>query len=306
MFQKLTDEQNQPLPSLNALRAFEAMARTGSATRAAEELHVTHSAISRQVKALEGQLGVRLFEGPRHALALTATGRDLLPALTSAFDEMATAVARARGTGHDLHVAVNASLAVKWLIPRLSSLRRDLPQLRVHMADLASHATTHRGADVIVRLLSREQVTGLSATAFIPNAIGPVMAPHLVGDDLYTVLSEHPLLVARTYPSGWQEWSELSGIKLPFHATWSRPLAHLHFVLDAALSGLGTAILPWALVADAVNDGRLVAPYGFSHDGGALAALSGAGDMTQARRDFTRWLIQQGQEMPPPPAARNW
>ena len=74
------------LPSLNALRAFEAMARTGRATLAAQELHVTHSAVSRQVKALEAHLGVQLFSGPKHRLELTEAGRRLAPALTAAFD----------------------------------------------------------------------------------------------------------------------------------------------------------------------------------------------------------------------------
>ena len=103
MFENLTP--GAALPSLNALRAFEAMARTGSATLAGAELNVTHSAVSRQVKALEAQMGVRLFEGPRHALTLTRAGRDLLPGLTAAFDGLAAAVARARSEGQDLHVA---------------------------------------------------------------------------------------------------------------------------------------------------------------------------------------------------------
>lgn len=106
-------------PSLNALRAFEAMARTGRATAAAQELNVTHSAVSRQVKALEAALGVRLFTGPRHHLELTAAGRTLAPALSGAFNQIAQAVRRVRSDGVDLHIAVNASLSVKWLIPRL-------------------------------------------------------------------------------------------------------------------------------------------------------------------------------------------
>src|SRR5690242_17268994 len=85
MFENLT---SGPLPSLNALRAFEAVARTGRVTLAAEELHVTHSAVSRQVKALERSLGVRLFSGPKNRLELTAAGRELLPQLTEAFDQI--------------------------------------------------------------------------------------------------------------------------------------------------------------------------------------------------------------------------
>src|ERR1700760_1316797 len=100
MFENLT---HGALPSLNALRAFEAMARTGRAALAAEELHVTHSAVSRQVKALEAALGVRLFQGPKHRLELTAAGQELLPALSRGFDEIAQAVRQVRSDGADLH-----------------------------------------------------------------------------------------------------------------------------------------------------------------------------------------------------------
>lgn len=94
MFENLTPRGS--LPSLNGLRAFEAMGRTGSATRAAAELHVTHSAVSRQVKALEAALGVRLFEGPKHRLRLTEAGQTLLAGLTSGFDTLAAAVRQVR------------------------------------------------------------------------------------------------------------------------------------------------------------------------------------------------------------------
>ena len=181
MFQNLTP--SGALPSLNALRAFEAMARTGSATQAGAELNVTHSAVSRQVKALEAQMGVRLFEGPRHALTLTRAGRDLLPGLTAAFDGIAAAVAGARGEGQDLHVAVNASLSVKWLIPRLADFGRNHPEVRVHLVELAPHAVSHRGADLVLRLLDAQQITALNAEVVIPNAVGPVIAPALAGDD---------------------------------------------------------------------------------------------------------------------------
>lgn len=306
MFEKLTSETTA-LPSLNALRAFEVMARTGSATRAAEELNVTHSAVSRQVKALEAQLGQRLFEGPKHALILTSAGRDLSQVLTLAFDDIAAAVAKTRGKGDDLHVAVNASLAVKWLIPRLSGLQREHPRLRVHLADLAAHATSHRGADIIVRLLSADQLAELPAYPIIPNAIGPVIAPQLAGDDAMAAIDAHPRLISRTHVSAWQDWSQLSGRPLAFNGTWARPLAHLHFVFDAAVSGLGSAVLPWAIVSDAVQSGQLLAPYGFCRDGGAVAALAGAGDMVQSRRQFLRWIQAQGEQMlpPPPPVSAN-
>lgn len=298
MFENLTP--GAALPSLNALRAFEAMARTGSATLAGAELNVTHSAVSRQVKALEAQMGVRLFEGPRHALSLTRAGRDLLPGLTAAFDGVAAAVARARSEGQDLHVAVNASLSVKWLIPRLADFGRRHPEIRVHLVELAPHAVSHRGADVVLRLLDPERIKTLEAERIIPNAVGPVIAPSLAGEDPRAAVLNAPRLTARTHPSGWKDWAALSGHRST--ATSERPVAHLHFVLDAALAGWGAAVLPWALAAEAVADGRLLAPFGFSADGGAVAAIPGAGEASRARRAFVRWLVEQGRAIPPAPS----
>ncbi len=299
MFENLTTAGAPP--SLNALRAFEAMARTGSATRAAAELNVTHSAVSRQVKALEAQLGLRLFEGPRHALTLTEAGRGLLPALTAAFDQIAAAVAEARGDGRDLHVAANASLAVKWLIPRLADFNRLHPQVRVHLVELAPHAVSRRGADVLLRLLDASRIDSLGALRVIPNAIGPVIAPALVRDDARADTLSAPRLAPRTHLSAWKDWARLTNRRLP--EAPERPVAHLHFALDSALAGWGAAVLPWALTAEAVKDGRLLAPFGFARDEGAVAAIPGAGEMSKGRRQFLRWLSDQGRAMPDAPDA---
>ena len=80
-------------------------------------------------------------------------------------------------------------------------------------------------------------------------------------------------------------------------------MAHLHFALDGALAGWGAAVLPWALTAEAVADGRLLAPFGFARDDGAVAAIPGAGEMSQGRRLFLRWLTDQGRAMPAAPDA---
>ena len=298
MFENLT--ASGALPSLNALRAFEAMARTGSATLAGAELNVTHSAVSRQVKALEAQMGVRLFEGPRHALTLTQAGRDLLPGLSAAFDGIAASVARARGEGQDLHVAVNASLAVKWLIPRLADFGRLHPEVRVHLVELAPHAVSRRGADLVLRLLDADQLAALGATPLCPNAVGPVAAATgLDSESARSALLAAPRLVARTHLPAWRLWAELDGRTLSKEA--ERPVAHLHFALDAALAGWGAAVLPWLLAAEGVGEGRLSAPFGFRPDGGAFAAIPGAGEPSRARRAFVRWLVDQGRAMPQAP-----
>lgn len=295
MFDKLTAGA---LPSLNALRAFEAVARTGKVTLAAEELHVTHSAVSRQVKALEAHLGVRLFAGPKTRLELTAAGRELAPALTEAFDQIAGAVRRVRGGGEDLHVAVNASLSVKWLIPRLAGFQAAHPEVRLHLSELAAHATAQRGAQAVVRIVPTGRLSEPGCTPFIRNALGLVMSPELArryADDPLRA----PRLGAATHPEGWPVWAELAGVELP--PGTERPFAHVHFAMDAALAGLGAAIVSWPLCAAEVQAGRLVAPLGFRRSESAFAILAAPGSASRPLARFTAWLVAEGGKTPQPP-----
>ncbi|MCI3133874.1 LysR family transcriptional regulator [Phenylobacterium aquaticum] len=295
MFENLTPG---PLPSLNALRAFEAMARTGRATLAAEELHVTHSAVSRQVKALEETLGVRLFSGPKHRLELTEAGRELLPALTAAFDQIAGAVGRIRGGAEDLHIAVNASISVKWLIPRLARFAEAHPEVRLHLAELASHATSHRGADAVVRIVPTARLADPLATPFIQSHLGLVMSPALAERFAADPL-QAPRLAATTHPQGWAIWAALAGVELPPKP--EQPFAHLHFALDAAIAGLGAAIMSWPLVADYIASGRLVAPYGFRKAESAFALLAAPGVGKRSLDRFRAWLVAEGAKTAPAP-----
>jgi LysR family glycine cleavage system transcriptional activator len=295
MFDNLT---YGPLPSLNALRAFEAMARTGRATLAAEELRVTHSAVSRQVKALEAALGVRLFQGPKNRLMLTTAGQELLPRLTRAFDEIAAAVRNLRSDGEDLHIAVNASLSVKWLIPRLSDFAERHPEIRLHLEELAPQATSHRGAEAVVRIAPAARLTDPLVTAFIPNHTGPVMTPALAQRFAADPLAG-PRLTAQSHPQGWAIWAAVAGYELA--PAPEQPFPHVHFALDASLAGLGVAIASWPLVAEEIVEGRLVAPLGFRRAESAFALLAAPGAESRALAAFRKWLVTQGAKTPAPP-----
>ncbi len=294
MFEKLT---SGALPSLNALRAFEAMARTGRVTLAAEELHVTHSAVSRQVKALERALGARLFTGPKNRLELTAAGRDLLPPLTQAFDQIAGAVRRARTEGEDLHIAVNASISVKWLIPRLAGFQAAHPQIRLQLSELAAHATAHRGAQAVVRIVPSRRLDDPQCTPFIRNALGVVVAADLADRDPLSL----PRLAAATHPEAWAIFAELAGVEL-LPAT-DRPFAHVHFAMDAALAGLGAAVVSWPLCFREIAAGTLIAPLGFRRSESALALLTAPSAESRALDQFRAWLVSEGAQTPEPPIA---
>lgn len=287
-------------PSLNALRAFEAMARTGRATLAAEELNVTHSAVSRQVKALEAALGVRLFQGPKHRLTLTAAGQQLLPALTGAFDEIAAAVRRLKSDGEDLHLAVNASLAVKWLIPRMGDFSARHPEIRLHLEELPSQATSHRGAQAVVRIAPSSRLADPFVTAFAPNHTGPVMTPALAERFAADPLAA-PRLGSQSHPQGWAIWAAVAGFELI--PAPEQPFAHVHYAQDAALAGLGVAIMSWPLVAEDIAEGRLVAPFGFRRTESAFALIAAPRGESRALATFRKWLVDQGARTPAPPAS---
>lgn len=297
MFQYLT---SAALPSLNALRAFEAVARTGRVTLAAEELRVTHSAVSRQVKALEQSLGVRLFAGSKNRLELTDAGRELLPALTEAFDQIAGAVRRVRAGAEDLHIAVNASLSVKWLIPRLGRFQAAHPEIRLNLSELSAHATSHRGAQAVVRIVPLARTSEPNCTAFIRNALGAVMSPEMAercGQDPLRA----PRLAAATHPEAWPVFAEHAGIELP--PAPERTFPHVHFALDAALAGLGAAVVSWPLCVSEVQEGRLIAPLGFHRSGSAFAMLTAPGAESRALDRFRHWLVAEGATTPEPPRA---
>ncbi|WP_439472666.1 LysR substrate-binding domain-containing protein [Brevundimonas sp.] len=283
MFENLTPRGS--LPSLTGLRAFEAMGRTGSATRAAAELHVTHSAVSRQVKALEAALGIRLFEGPKHRLTLTEPGRTLLAGLTESFDGLAAAVRQVRERDV-VRLAVHPSLAVKWLVPRLADFEARHPEVSLLLSELELRAVRQRGADLVLRYVDADQLDEPGLDALVENRIGLVCAPAL-SDRLETA----PRLTTRTREHAWSDWETASGRSAPLGR--NRTLAHLHMVVDAAVAGLGAAVLPWGIVEDEIAAGRLIAPFGFLPDGGVMAAIRGPGAPTRSERIVMRWLRDQ-------------
>ena len=291
MFENLTAHAG--LPSLNGLRAFEAMGRTGSATLAAAELHVTHSAVSRQVKALEAALGVRLFEGPKHRLTLTKHGQALLAGLTESFDGLTAAVRRVRDPDV-VRLAVHPSLAVKWLVPRLTDFEARHPGVTLLLSELELTALRQRGADLALRFIDADQSDEPGVECLAQNRIGLVCAP-----DWVARLAIAPRLTTRTREQAWAQWEALGNHAVP--GGRNRTLAHLHMVADAAVAGLGAAILPLAIVEDDIRTAKLVAPFGFVPDGGVVAVIRQPGEITRSERIVLRWLRDQAARRGPDP-----
>ncbi len=255
------------LPPLNALKAFEAAARSESFTRAAEELNVTQGAVSHQVKALEAILGIRLFHRERQRLVMTEAGRDYLAVVRDALDRIAVGTERLvqRQTSGVLTVSTSPDFAAKWLVHRLgrfSEVHSDI-LLRVsatlHRVDFA-----REDVDVAVRH-GDGQWAGLDVVRLCSERLFPVCSPKLVsGRNRITKASDllkFPLLRLDDWNT-WSRWFEAAGVADP--VAHGPALNSASMLIDAAVDGQGIALARTALAARDLISGRLVRPIDVS------------------------------------------
>ncbi len=259
------------IPPLNALRAFEAAARLGRMTAAADELAVTPGAISRQVQLLENSLGVRLFEGSKNKPQLTDAAKTLLPPLSAALDSMEAAVRAVSDVGSaTLDVSCFSTFTVKWLIPRLFDFNARHPHIEIRLrasGHIAGMVREHGDLAITVEG-KKEAVDAETVLPLFPERLGPVLAPSLgAGMELRRPadLTGKTLLQSKTRLNAWQMWADAQGCVVP--AQTGPMFEHYYFTLEAAVAGLGICVAPWHLVADDVAAGRLVAPFGFCESG---------------------------------------
>jgi len=225
------------LPPLNALRAFEATARLGSASRAAEELHVTHGAISRHLRALEEALGQPLFARQGRGLALTAAGEQLRDGARDAFEQLRDTWARvARGQADAPFVlGCPGSLLARWMIPRLERLRQDLPSLKLHLsAQEAPLDASLAGIDAALLLAEPPWPGDWRVHELAPERIGPVLSPRYPGASKLQqrspqgLLSE-ALLHTASRPQAWPQWAALAGLQ-PAQLSYGQGFDHLYYL----------------------------------------------------------------------------
>ena len=284
------------LPSLNALRAFEAAARLGSVTAAAAELHVTHGAVSRQVKQLEQALGTALFQRAGTGLRLSEAGARLLPALTSSFDLMEAGVAQAaRARGGNLIVSCLGTFTMRWLIPRLFAFRAAHPDIEVQLSASDAPVNFLRDRfDLAIRTERPPWPADMIATPFIVEEVGPVLSAALQERlRLRTVedLARATLLHTDTRISAWPDWFASVG-QAEVQPAAIQTFEHFYFMLQAAASGLGVAIGPKPVIEDDLSAGRLVAPFGFVRSGLSYVSLRPHADDSRAAL-FEAWLLEQ-------------
>jgi LysR family glycine cleavage system transcriptional activator len=286
---------------LNALRTFEAAARHQSFLKAADELAVTPGAVSRQIKALETELGLRLFERFNRAVRLTAAGEQLAAGVRQGLATMQAAVGEAQGArAGPLAVSVMHSLAARWLVPRVHDFQQRYPDIQVMIAasDLPADLVRDR-IDIAIRY-SVEPPPGFAATRLIATRMFPVCSPRLLEvqalrnpGDLAQALLLSDVYVTPTEAT-WRHWLEAAGAP-EVDATQGLQFSNTYLAIEAALAGRGVALAQEAMVVDELAAGRLVRPFDTAIAGPHshwILTLSEKADLPPIRR-FRNWLIAQ-------------
>ncbi|MFF7707236.1 LysR family transcriptional regulator [Pseudomonas sp. NPDC007930] len=285
------------LPSLNALRAFEAVARLNSVSKAAEQLNVTHGAVSRQLKALEEELGVSLFSKDGRGLKVTEAGALLRDGCTEAFDRLRGVCRQLQHTQQQAPflLGCSGSLLARWFIPRLGKLNADLPDLRLHLSAGEGDIDPRRaGWDALLVFAEPPWPADVQVYDLGAECIGPVISPHhrhyarLAAAPASALLGE-PLLHTLSRPQAWPQWAEGEGLAAD-KLVLGQGFEHLYYLLEAAVAGLGVAIAPQMLVAEDIQAGRLAAPWGFRQTPARLALWVAQRQQDERARRLAAWL----------------
>jgi len=250
---------------LNALRVFEAVARLGSFTRAGEEIGMTQTAVSYQIKLLEENIGEPLFLRRPRQISLTETGQRLLPKVAEAFGILQEAMASVReATEETLIIHSTATFAQQWLARNLGSFQMLHPNIAVRLKTSDDViAFTREAVDVAIRS-GNGQWPGLVADRLMIVDFTPMLSPRLA-EEMGGIHAPEDLLKLRIIDAGdpwWAEWFKAAGVENPDLA--SRPRSRLGaqaFEASAAIAGQGVAILTPEFYRDDLASGRLLQPF---------------------------------------------
>lgn len=252
------------LPALNALKAFEAAARHGSFTSAAQELCVTQGAVSHQVKALEQQLGIKLFNRERQRLAITDAGRQYLNVVRDAFDRIAIGTEQLiqRQSSGVLTVSTSPDFAAKWLVNRLGRFAEVNSGIDLRISATLHHVDFAReDVDLAVRH-GDGNWPGLDAVRLSPERLFAVCSPKLLMGRRLNRPADvvmFPLLHLEDWKA-WGRWLEAAGV-IGVDLSRGPSLNRASMLIDAAVDGQGIALARTTLAAWDLINGRLVRPF---------------------------------------------
>lgn len=281
------------IPSLDDLRAFEATARLGSVRLAADDLALTHGAVSRRITKLSEDLGFRLFEKSGRGLRLTGAGETLNLTLGRFFAELATTIANLRAADPQqsaLVLSCEPSVAMRWLIPRLANFQGAHPDIALHLSVGGGPVEFNRERiDLAIRRLDFALPEAWHVQRLFAEKMGPIMSPQLAPA---FAAGDYIALGSKTRPDAWSHW--LSAHPSVHRPTEIRYYDHHFLIVEAASSGLGVALSPLVLATDDLDRGRLVAPAGFDPDGSHYGLIwAGDRELGDNGRTLAEWLREE-------------
>jgi len=302
------------LPSLNALRTFEAAARNGSFKAAAAELCVSQSAVSHQIKLLEAELGVELFVRKPRGIELSRQGRAYFPILRDAFERIAAGTDLLRGSAvrPRLTLQVYSTFAIRWLIPRLPAFQRSHPDVNVRLHTSQSDVNfEYEDVDACVMIGSRTGA-GLRYDYLFSSRIFPVCSPGTLAEyhlhDEPSRLRDVPLL--QVYPSrvDWWTWLNANGVE-GVNPEGGQQFDSYELAMNAAVQGIGVALGMEPFVVRDLQSEALVEPFPGRRTYTAGDWYLVCREDKAARTDITafrEWIVQQSADDPgvPPPGPR--
>jgi DNA-binding transcriptional LysR family regulator len=282
---------------MNGLRTFEAAARLGSHSRAGDELHVTYSAVSHQIKRLEAWFGTPLFKRQGTGVALTRTGEALSAYLTPAFTGMAdvSAKLRADGGGRSLAVGCIPSIASRWLVPRIARFTARQPDISLQLLyALATDRPALGSLDVLITL-GQDPAPGLRNRPLFSRASKPVASPHYIarrgGLRTPAAIAAADLLHDET-PEAWRDWMAAAGLA-PCGPLPGPVFQDFNMLATAMIAGHGVALCPVEVFRDELRRGDLVvlSDIAVKSEGGYYMISAGAPSPAVAA--FTAWFLAE-------------
>jgi DNA-binding transcriptional LysR family regulator len=282
---------------ISVIRAFEAAARTGSFRDAANELHLTPSAVSHAIRKLEGALSTTLFERGARAVRLTPAGENLMRHAGSAFDELRRGLEEVAGRGPQLlRVHSASSFAAQWLAPRLAQFLSAEPKLEVRLAASTEYARFSNDDFDVDIVYGQPRAEGVEVIALGEETVTPLCAPRLAKNIRKPQdLSGQVLIRSDVKQVQWHQWFAANGLEAP--AIHGMRFDRSFLAIAMAASGLGVALESTRLAEREIADGRLVAPLaGRASDVnyvGHRLVFPRASRQRRAVRAFADWITSE-------------
>ncbi|MGV8997815.1 MAG: LysR substrate-binding domain-containing protein [Parvibaculaceae bacterium] len=286
------------LPPLSSLRAFDAVARTGSVTRAATELGRTHGAVSKQLRALQDDVGASLFDKAGTGLKLNEQGRQLAATVAEALGLLSEGYGKLVGESRApvVRVACSATFAMCWLVPRLSGFSRLHPDIRIRLSMTSAREMREEADADLVLLWDRHAYPREDQARAIRLAdvrFSLVCAPDYPLQETGKGNLAAPCLIVHDHTSqAWDAWHRETGLRLKTRKVLSFP--HTHLCIEAATAGMGVALADRRLISNELAKGTLVANFGTANFTPGFAAIPSARNAaTPQTKLFLDWLTTE-------------